>query len=62
MFSYLTYSNKEVLYNGSFPGVRERPGRLCDPSPTSSAVVKKEYSYTSTPPMDRTACTESLYL
>jgi len=24
----------------------------------SSAVVKKEYSYTSTPPMCRTACTE----
>ena len=33
-------------------------GRDADPSPPSSAVVKKEYSYTSTPPMGRTACTE----
>ena len=49
-----------LLYNGSrdFPGGRERPGRDADPSPPSSAVVKKELSYTSTPPMDRTACTE----
>jgi len=30
---------------------KERPGRGADPSPSSSAVVKKEYSYTSTPPM-----------
>jgi hypothetical protein len=28
------------------------------PHPLSSAVVKKEYSYTSTPPMDCTACSE----
>ena len=28
------------------------------PQPLSSAVVMKGYSYTSTPPMDRTACTE----
>jgi len=35
-----------------------RPGRDPDPSPPSSAVVKKEYSYTSTSPMGRTACTE----
>jgi len=34
------------------------PGRDADPSPPFSAVVKKEYSYTSTPPMGRTACTE----
>jgi hypothetical protein len=41
----------------------QRPGRDADPSPPSSAVVKKEYSYTSTPAMGRTACTEpqSLY-
>jgi len=37
---------------GSFPGVK-RLGRDADPSPPSSAVVKKEQSYTSTPPMDR---------
>ena len=42
-----------------FPGGKERPGRAADPLPPSSAVVKKQYSYTSTPPMGRTACTES---
>ena len=36
----------------------KRPGRDADPSPLSSAVVMKGYSYTSTPPMGRTACTE----
>ena len=41
----------------SFSGVK-RPGREADPSSPSSAVVKKEYSYTSTPPMGPTACTE----
>jgi len=41
-----------------FPGGKERPGRDADPSPPSSAVVMKEQSYTSTPPMGRTACTE----
>ena len=46
----------------SVPGVswggKERPGHDADPSPPSSAVVKKEYSYTSTPPMGHTACTK----
>jgi len=37
---------------------KERPGRDADPSPHSSSVVMKDYSYTSTPPMGRTACTE----
>ena len=37
---------------------KERPVRDADPSPPSSAVVKKGQSYTSTPPMGRTACTE----
>jgi hypothetical protein len=48
------------LYNGYrvFPGGKERPGRDSDPSPPSSSVVMKEYSYTSTLPMGRTACTE----
>ena len=48
------------LYNEYrvFPGGKERPGRDVDPSPPSSAVVKKEQSYTSTLPMGRTACTE----
>ena len=42
-----------LLYNGYrvFPGGKERPGRDADPSPPSSTVVKKEYSYTSTSPM-----------
>ena len=49
-----------LLHNGYrlFLGGKERPGRDADPSTPSSAVVKKESSYTSTPPMGRTACTE----
>ena len=45
-----------------FPAGKMRPVRKADPSPSSSAVVMKEWSYTSTPPMDRTACTVQLYL
>ena len=48
-----------TMGTGCFPGGKERPGRDALPSPPSSAVIKKEYSYTSTPPMGRTACTES---
>jgi hypothetical protein len=44
---------------GSFPGGKERPGREADLSPPSSAVAMKEKSYASTPPMGRTACTET---
>ena len=49
-----------LLYNGYrvFPGGKERPGRDADPSPPSIAVVMKGQSYTSTPPMARTARTE----
>ena len=49
-----------LLYNGYrvFPGGKEWPERDADPSPASSAVVMKEGSYTSTPPMDRTTSTE----
>ena len=49
-----------LLYNvyRVFPEGKERPGRDADPSLPSSAVVKKEYSCTSTPPMGRTGCTE----
>ena len=48
-----------LLYIGYlvFSGSKEWPGRDADPSPPSSAVVKKDYSYTSTPPMGRTAWT-----
>jgi hypothetical protein len=54
------WSPPSLLYNGYlvFPGGKERPEREADHSPPSSAVVMKEYSYTSTPPMDPTACTE----
>jgi hypothetical protein len=46
-----------LLYNGYrvFPEGKERPRRDADPSPPSSAVVKKVKSYTSTPSMGRTA-------
>ena len=37
---------------------KERPGRDADPSPLPVLWFKKKYSYTSTPPMGRTACTE----
>jgi len=46
-----------LMGTGSFPGVK-RSARDADPSLPSSAVVKKEYSYTCTPPMGRKACTE----
>ena len=49
-----------LLYNGYrvFQEGKDRPGRDVDPWPPSSAVVMKGFSYTSTPPVDRTACTE----
>ena len=48
-----------TMGTGSFPGGKVRPGRDTDPSPPSCAMVKKEYSYTSTTAMGRTACTEA---
>jgi hypothetical protein len=49
-----------LLYNGYrvFPGGKEWPRCDADPSPPSRAMVIKEQSYISTPPMCRTACTE----
>jgi len=49
-----------LLYNGYrvIPGGKERPGIDADPSPPSGAVVMKEQSYTSTPPVGYTARTE----
>ena len=37
------WSPRSLLYNGYrvFPGDKERPGRDADPSPPSSAMVKK---------------------
>jgi hypothetical protein len=48
------------MYNGYWvvPRGKGRPGNDAGPSPPSSAVVKKGQSYTSTPPMGHTACTE----
>jgi len=49
-----------ILYNGYrvFTGGKKRPGRDANPLPSSSAVVKKQQSYTYIPGMGRTACTE----
>jgi len=51
-----------LLYNGYrvFPGGKERPGRDAVPSPPppSSAVAKKEWGYTFTPLVGRTAWTQ----
>jgi hypothetical protein len=54
------WSPPSPLYNGYrvFLGGKERPGRDADPSLSSSAVVMKEYSYTSNPIMGRTVSTE----
>ena len=42
----------------SFPGVKSGRGLTLTPSTPSSAIVKKEQSYTPTPSMGRRACTE----
>jgi len=41
---YRPWGSLSLLYNGYrvFSGGKERPGRDADPSPPSSAVVKKE--------------------
>jgi hypothetical protein len=52
-----TWGPPSLLCNGYsvFPGGKEWLGRDADPSPPSSAMV---LSYTTTPPMGHTACTE----
>jgi len=47
---------------GSSPGVNSGRGLTLTLHPHSSAVVMNGYSYTSTSPMDRTACREPQYL
>jgi hypothetical protein len=42
----------------SFPGVKRGRGVTLTPHPLLVPLVMKEYSYTSTPSMGRTACTE----
>ena len=56
----LPWGPLSLLCNGYrvFPGGKKRPGRDADPSPPSSAVIMKEQSYTCTPLMGRTVCTE----
>jgi hypothetical protein len=53
-----------LLYNGyrEFPEGKERPGSDTDPPTLSSAVVMKEESHTSTPPVGLTSCTERQFL
>jgi len=43
---------------GSFPGVNNGWGLTLTPHPLLVPLVMKEWSYTFTLPMDRTACTE----
>ena len=49
-----------LLYNGYwvFAGVKSGWGMMLTPHPLLVPLVMKEWSYTSTPPMGRTACTE----
>jgi len=55
----LLWGPPSLLYNGYwvFPGGKEQLGRGTDHSPPSSALVKKEKSYTSTPLYRPKACT-----
>ena len=46
----------------SFPGVKSGQGVTLTPHPLLVPLAMKEYSYTSTPPTGRTACTEPYYL
>ena len=47
-----------TMGTGSFPGVKGGRGVTLTPHPLLVPLVMKEYCYTSTPPMGRTACTE----
>jgi hypothetical protein len=47
-----------AMGTGSFPGVKSDRGVTLTPHLLLVPLVMKEYSYTSTPPMSRTACTE----
>ena len=47
-----------TMGTGSFPGVKSGRGVTLTPHPLLVPMVMKEYSYISTPPMGRTACTE----
>ena len=47
-----------TMGTGSFTGVKSSRGVTLTPHRLLVPLVMKEYSYTSTPPMGRTACTE----
>ena len=47
-----------TMGTGSFPGVKSGRGVTLTPHPLLVSLVMKKYSYTSTPPVGRTACTE----
>ena len=47
-----------TMGTGSFPGVNSGRGVTLTPHPLLVPLVMKEYSYTSTPPVGHTACTE----
>jgi hypothetical protein len=47
-----------TMGTGSFQGVKSGRGVTLIPNPLLVPLVMKDYSYTSTPPMGRTACTE----
>ena len=48
-----------TMVTGSFPGENSGRGVTLTRHPLLVPLVMKEYSYTSTPPMGRTSCTES---
>jgi hypothetical protein len=47
-----------IMGTGFFPGVKSGRGVTLTPHPLLVPLVMKELSYTSTPPMGRSACTE----
>jgi len=47
-----------TMGTGSFPGVKSGRGVMLIPNTLLVPLVMKEYRYTSTPPIGRTACTE----
>jgi hypothetical protein len=47
-----------TMGTGSFPGVKSSRGVMLTPHPLLVPLIMKEYSYTSTPLMGRTSCTE----
>jgi len=47
-----------TMGTGSFPGVKSGRGVTLTPHPLLVPLVMKEWSYTSNPPMGRTACRE----